>query len=74
MLNLAWERQPPGYRGLCEHLSERMGAVDRLGVRKKISPQNRRVRFAADLHLCREIEQPERPKSRQQKRWEKRHG
>lgn len=60
MLNVAWERQPQGYRDMCKHFGAQMGPP--------LSPQNNRVRLAVDLELCRGIETPPPRDARQQRR------
>jgi hypothetical protein len=44
----AFDRLPPEYLELCKKIGENSVARGQ----KPLSPQNRRVRFAADLHLA----------------------
>lgn len=68
MLNVAWERQPQGYRDMCKRFGAQMGPLQPTGLRKPLSPQNRRVRQAVDLQLCSGFEAPPPRDTRQQRR------
>lgn len=67
----AFDRLDANYRTMCEHFGARMGSFLPNGMLKKLSPQNRRVRYAVDRQLA-SMGEHEHRDTRQQRRWLKR--